>query len=294
MEVELDKTSYSRESRAFNPEHQAAVDRLRLEQSQQLEQGEYYGSHQTKTDREAAETRMQSDRFDREKQRQAKERIRLDKGWVAERDRFEREWDVRRATLGRKSRERLRVLAEVQLFARDAHEALQSKRGKGMHYRMSKGLLEYSLTERSLALGERYDEASTVKKRADVMRTRDSIKKKSSWRQIVLNDERGRAEEKLYDIHVPGRLLRQKYKNLTQDVEHAFTMEFHTPPICEVVLSNVSRGKQSSAFRGTLKLESLSGSKGAIPNLSELPDASREDTDPALAPWRVAAAVGAR
>jgi len=172
MEVELDKTSYSRESRAFNPEHQAAVDRLRLEQSQQLEQGEYYGSHQTKMDREAAETRMQSDRVDREKQRQAKERIRLDKGWVAERDRFEREWDARRATLGRKSRERLRVLAEVQLFARDAHEASQSKRGKGMHYRMSKGLLEYSLTERSLALGERYDEAITVKKRADVMRTR--------------------------------------------------------------------------------------------------------------------------
>ncbi|KAJ1624918.1 hypothetical protein T492DRAFT_844392 [Pavlovales sp. CCMP2436] len=133
MEVELDKTSYSRESRAFNPEHQAAVDRLRLEQSQQLEQGEYYGSHQTKMDREAAETRMQSDRVDREKQRQAKERIRLDKGWVAERDRFEREWDARRATLGRKSRERLRVLAEVQLFARDAHEASQSKRGKGMH-----------------------------------------------------------------------------------------------------------------------------------------------------------------
>jgi hypothetical protein len=52
----------------------------------------------------------------------------------------------------------------------------------------------------------------------------------------------------------------------------------------------VSRGKHGSTFRGTIKLESLSGSKGAIPNLSELPDPSPEDTHPALAPWLTAKA----
>lgn len=47
----------------------------------------------------------------------------------------------------------------------------------------------------------------------------------------------------------------------------------------------MSRGKHGSTFRGTIKLESLAGSKGAIANLSELPEPSAADTDPALAPW---------
>lgn len=141
----------------------------------------------------------------------------------------------------------------------------------------------------------------------------DNLRQKCHALSVAHERERGEA----------FAVLRQKYKNLDKDVAHAFAMEFNAPPACEVLPTNgapprlrhrlraraasptrarphapaharaVSRAQQSSTFRGTLKLESLSGSKGAIARLSELPEPPAVDTDPALAPWLARGAASA-
>lgn len=143
-----------------------------MEQTSLLNASEYQQSHNAKVARDAAEARMQQARVDREMQRQAKERARLDKGYEIERERFEREWDARGAALEAESARRIRVLEEVHRFALEAHEANAAVKRGAAHYRMSKSLLEYSLTEKQLALDERFDEAIIVKKRTDRMRAR--------------------------------------------------------------------------------------------------------------------------
>ncbi|KAG8464030.1 hypothetical protein KFE25_000198 [Diacronema lutheri] len=310
-EVAMEKTSFSREPRSLNPEHQAAIDVMRTEQTRLLHDGDYRASHQIKLDRDAAEARMQQSRVEHERQRQAKERVRLDKAWAVERERFEQEWARRASALEADNAQRIRVLEEVHMYALEEHEAAATVRRAAMHYRMSKGLLEYSLTEKQLALGERYDEAIIVKKRSDALRRReerafdrtasakfdlererldaaqqsemDNLRQKCHALSVAHERERGEA----------FAVLRQKYKNLDKDVAHAFAMEFNAPPACEVLPTNVSRAQQSSTFRGTLKLESLSGSKGAIARLSELPEPPAVDTDPALAPWLARGAASA-
>lgn len=147
-------------------------DKLRAQQTSLLDAGEYHASRQNKLERDSAEARMQQARVQREMERQAKERARLDKGWAAERERFEAEWAERSALLEAKNAERVRVLVEVHLYALEEYEAGAASRRRGLHYRMSKGLLEYALTQKQLALGERYDEAIIVKKRTDQMRRR--------------------------------------------------------------------------------------------------------------------------
>jgi len=305
MEVSLEKTSFSRESRALNPEHIAKLDAMRATQMRLLHSGEYKASHAAKTEREAAEASMQQARVDRELSRQAKERSRLEKGWLRESERFDAEWAARTAQLEAENAERIRVLEEVQHYAREELETSIEKRHAASHYRMSKGLLEYSLTEKQLALGERFDEAIAVKKRTDVLRRREErAHEKELHAKFDAERERLQAAQKaemdnlvqkchaLKVSHMRARakalaVLKQKYKNLDKDMAHAFTMEFKAPPACEVLPTAVSRADHGSTFRGTIKIESLAGSKGAIPNLSELPPAPIEDTEPELAPWLI-------
>ena len=68
-------------------------------------------------------------------------------------------------------------------------------------------------------------------------------------------------------------VFKQKYRNLEADLGHAFALEFplgdYRAEVGEVH-AYPSRSKQSSTFRGTLKYESLAGTKCDVPDVSSL------------------------
>lgn len=297
-------TSYSREKRSLNPEHLNAVRALRREQLHRLNKGDYFGSHAAKVDRINLEAAMQEARMARELGRQGRERESLAKAWDAEKARFMETWDERFASCVQVNHERLRVLAESQGHARDELDRKLQKLERSAHYRMSKGLLEYSMTEKRLALDERFDEAVAVKKRTDVLRSREMAQhskavaaKLEGQRDQLRSAQLAETENLEQRCHARKvalerekreafRVLRQKYKNLAHDAEHAFVMEFKAPPACEILPTAAHRGRGvGSTFMGTWKLTSFAGAKGTVPNLSELPPPPPEDVDADKAPW---------
>ena len=66
-------------------------------------------------------------------------------------------------------------------------------------------------------------------------------------------------------------VFKQKYRNLEADLAHAHAIEFSLRPEIGDVQSHKSRSNHSSTFRGTLKYESLAGTKFDVPDVSSLP-----------------------
>lgn len=65
-------------------------------------------------------------------------------------------------------------------------------------------------------------------------------------------------------------VFKQKYRNLEADLKHAHEIEFSLRPEIGAVQSHKSRSTQSSTFRGTLKYESLAGTKFDVAHVSTL------------------------
>ena len=65
-------------------------------------------------------------------------------------------------------------------------------------------------------------------------------------------------------------VFKQKYRNLEADLGHAHAIEFSLRPEIGAVQSHKSRSMTSSTFRGTLKYESLAGTKFDVPDVSSL------------------------
>ena len=65
-------------------------------------------------------------------------------------------------------------------------------------------------------------------------------------------------------------VFKQKYRNLEADLAHAHAIEFSLRPEIGDVQSHKSRSNHSSTFRGTLKYESLAGTKFDVPDVSSL------------------------
>ena len=76
-------------------------------------------------------------------------------------------------------------------------------------------------------------------------------------------------------------MFKQKYRNLEADLTHAHKIEFSMRPEIGAVHAQRSRSTQSSTFRGTLKYESLAGTKFDVPDVSSL--APIPDTETARA-----------
>ena len=66
-------------------------------------------------------------------------------------------------------------------------------------------------------------------------------------------------------------VFKQKYRNLEADLTHAHKIEFSMRPEIGAVHAQRSRSTQSSTFRGTLKYESLAGTKFDVAEVSSLP-----------------------
>ena len=59
--------------------------------------------------------------------------------------------------------------------------------------------------------------------------------------------------------------------NLEADLTHAHAIEYSLRPEIGAVHAHQSRSQQASTFRGTLKYESLAGTKFDCPDVSSLP-----------------------
>ena len=64
--------------------------------------------------------------------------------------------------------------------------------------------------------------------------------------------------------------LPRRFRNLGMDLEHAHAIEYSLPAEIGQVQSYKSRSNQASTFRGTLKLESLVGTKFDVPDVSKM------------------------
>ena len=62
----------------------------------------------------------------------------------------------------------------------------------------------------------------------------------------------------------------RRFRNLGMDLEHAHAIEYSLPAEIGQVQSYKSRSNQASTFRGTLKLESLVGTKFDVPDVSKM------------------------
>ena len=66
-------------------------------------------------------------------------------------------------------------------------------------------------------------------------------------------------------------VLKQKFRNLEADLSHAHVIEFNLPAEIGLVQTHKSRSTQASTFRGTLKRESLVGTKFDVPDVTTMP-----------------------
>ena len=62
-----------------------------------------------------------------------------------------------------------------------------------------------------------------------------------------------------------------RFRNLEADQMHAFAIELHLPAEIGPVQTHKSRSTQASTFRGTLKRESLVGTKFDVPDVTKMP-----------------------
>jgi hypothetical protein len=80
---------------------------------------------------------------------------------------------------------------------------------------------------------------------------------------------------------VAFEIFKQKYRNLEADLTHSHAIEFQStirPEIAPLVQAHKSRSNTSSTFRGTLKFESLVGTKFDCAGVATLPDIPIEET----------------
>ena len=66
------------------------------------------------------------------------------------------------------------------------------------------------------------------------------------------------------------KVLSQRYRNLGADLSHAHAIETHLPAEVGMILAQPSRSQHASTFRGTLKFESLKGTKFDVPSVSSM------------------------
>ena len=78
-------------------------------------------------------------------------------------------------------------------------------------------------------------------------------------------------------------VFKQKYRNLEADLAHSHAIEFSQRAEMGPVQSHKSRSSMSSTFRGTLKYESLAGTKFDVPDVSSLPPIPLSEMRPTTA-----------
>jgi hypothetical protein len=228
-------------------------------------------------------------RVKEEHARQAEERVNLSKAYKIEKGQFEAEWAKRIAVVEDECVEKERILKEVHEIARADVEKEIEKKVAGIRYKATSNLLQLEDTERKLARLHEFKEAAGIAARAHRQRSAEVAAFERSKHAVgtqprIANTELQSVEmrnllQKNHSLRVAVRrekeaafeVFQQKYRNLEADLEHAHAIEFSLRPEIGPIQSNRSRSTHSSTFRGTLKYESLAGTKFDVAEVSSLP-----------------------
>lgn len=228
-------------------------------------------------------------RVKEEHKRQADERANLARAYKIEKARFDEEWAGRVAAVEAECAEKERVLLEVHEVARADCEKQIEKDVARMRYKATSTLLQLEDTEKKLVRNHEYKQAAEVSSRAHRQRTIEQAdferaKAIVGSRPREITAELQEAEmrnlmQRCHSMRVAVRrekeqameVFKQKYRNLEADLAHSHAIEFSLRPEIGPIQSHKSRSTQSSTFRGTLKYESLAGTKFDVPDVSSLP-----------------------
>jgi len=234
-----------------------------------------------------------------ESSRQHEETQNLAKAYKIEKQRFEAEWAQRIEAVERECDEKERILSEVHDIARRAVEKDIAKKVGSMRFKASSVLLGMEDTERKLARANEFKEAAEVAARCNKQRM---FEQQEFERQKATAGNRPRNNcnehqetemrnlvQKSHSVRMSVRrerdealkVFKQKYRNLEADLTHSHAIEYSLRPEIGPVQTHNSRSAQSSTFRGTLKYESLAGTKFDVPDVSRLepiPDAALKFT----------------
>jgi len=224
-----------------------------------------------------------------EDSRQADERAKLSKAYKIEKARFEAEWAERFVEVNAMCVEKEEILKEVHEVARaDCEKEIEKKI---VRWQPTSTLLQLEDTEKKLARLNEFKQAAEVAARAHKQRT---LELSVYERQKQAAGSRPRAAlaelqgtemrnlmQKCHAMRVAVRrekeqafeVFTQKYRNLEADLGHSHAIEVPMGMLrAEIgaVQSQKSRSTQSSTFRGTLKFESLAGTKFDVAGVSTL------------------------
>jgi len=237
-------------------------------------------------------------RLKEEESRAKDERVLLARAFKIEKGRFEAEWQARIDAVEAKCIEDERVLAEVHEIAHAANEKAIAEQLHRMRFKASSELLGMLDMEKKLARANEFKEAAEVATRCFKMRGHEEnvFERKRSHaavnpRQLCATHqatEMRNLVQKNHSLRNKVRrekeeafaIFKQKYRNLEADQSHSHSIETHAsmrPEIAPEVQAQKSRSTQSSTFRGTLKYESLAGTKFDVPDVSMLPDIPPEE-----------------
>lgn len=144
-------------------------------------------------------------------------------------------------------------------------------------------------TEKKLSKGQAYGDAAEVAARAHRMRALETVAYERERQQAgtapraqcitAQETELRNLQQKCHSMRVVVRrereqaleVFKQKYRNLEADLEHAHKIEYSLRPEIGPIQTQKSRSTNSSTFRGTLKFESLAGTKFDVAEVSCLP-----------------------
>jgi len=248
----------------------------------------YHAAHSSFTEIDAVRNQESGYRKRQEDNRQEEERINLSKAYKIEKQRFEAEWASRIEEVERDCEEKERVLKEVHEIAKAAVEKDIATRIGKMRYKGSSVLLGMEDTERKLANANEFREAAEVAARCNKQRIFElaefeRTKALAGGRPRNICETTQAAEmrnliQKSHSLRMTVRrekdeafkVFKQKYRNLEADLSHAHAIEYSLRAEVGPVQTNKARSTQSSTFRGTLKYESLAGTKFDVPDVSML------------------------
>jgi len=294
MAVKATRPSFSRGADGRTPsnvpEFQQRVEDLSMQTTRNLSLGDYESAQNTFYSIDATRKDQLKFRQDKEQKRQDIEKSNLGKSYSVEKARFEAEWAKKEAEIDLVCQEKMQVLDETHQIGIANLEQEIAAKVKSFRFKASVALLQLEDTERRLGLANEFKQAAEVRARAQRLRKIEEAAYEARRQEIesrprqqlreAQEAERRFTEQKCHAMKVElkrkrdkaAAVLRQRYRNLELDMTHSFALETVAQAEIGSVKTHNSRSEQSSTFRGSLKLEALTGTKFDVPDVSRMPD----------------------
>jgi len=222
--------------------------------------------------------------------RQREEKANLEKAFKIEKSQLFAKWAKKIEEVEEDCRVRQAILMEKQEIARVDREKEVVEHVSKIRFKKSSTLLQLEDTEKKLAKQHDFKQATEVMSRAERQRKleeaeyrrRIEVAQRKPLEELAARQD---AEMRIFTQKCHGMRLaiqrerdaafavyKQKYCNLEADQSHAHAIEYTMHAEIGAVQSHKSRSTTASTFRGTLKYESLAGTKFDVSDVSTLAD----------------------